>query len=42
MSDAPTTPSERIEALDQLRGIALFGVLVVNLVTGFRVSLFDP
>ena len=39
---APTTPSERIDALDQLRGIALFGVLLVNLVTGFRVSLFDP
>jgi uncharacterized protein len=30
----------RIEAIDILRGIALFGVLAVNLVTEFRVSIF--
>lgn len=32
--------TRRIEALDVLRGMALFGVLSVNLVTGFRVSIF--
>jgi uncharacterized protein len=37
---APTTPDERIAAIDILRGIALFGVLMVNLVKEFRVSLF--
>ena len=31
---------ERDEAVDILRGVALFGVLVVNLLTGFRLSLF--
>ena len=36
----PVIPSERIHAIDILRGIALFGVLVVNLVNEFRVSLF--
>ena len=34
-------PETRIEALDALRGVALFGVLIVNLVDGFRVSIFD-
>lgn len=32
---------ERAVALDALRGIALFGVLLVNLITAFRVSLFE-
>src|SRR5438552_5362665 len=36
----PTDPGERIESLDALRGLALFGVLIVNLQTQFRVSLF--
>lgn len=43
MNDArpkPVSPSERIEALDVLRGIALFGVLAMNIVTIFRVSIF--
>jgi len=31
---------QRIESLDILRGIALFGVLTVNLITAFRVSIF--
>lgn len=30
-----------IETIDALRGIALLGVLVVNLVTEFRVSIFE-
>ena len=37
----PTTPSDRLEALDILRGIALFGVMAINLVAAFRVSLFQ-
>jgi uncharacterized protein len=37
---APASRAERIEAIDALRGIALFGVLMVNLVTEFRVSIF--
>lgn len=31
---------QRIDALDVLRGLALFGVLTVNLITAFRVSIF--
>ena len=34
-------PEERIAALDILRGLALFGVLAVNLVAEFRVSIFQ-
>lgn len=37
----PTTPGERHPTLDVLRGVALFGVLLINLHTLFRVSLFD-
>jgi uncharacterized protein len=37
---APASRAERIEAIDALRGLALFGVLIVNLVTEFRVSIF--
>lgn len=39
-NDCPTEPVERIESLDALRGLALFGVLMVNLQTQFRVPLF--
>ena len=38
---SPTAPQERTEWIDAIRGIALFGVLVVNLVTAFRVSIFQ-
>lgn len=31
----------RIDSIDILRGIALFGVLIVNLVTEFRISIFS-
>jgi uncharacterized protein len=34
----PISPSERIEPLDVLRGLALFGVMAINLVYGFRIS----
>jgi uncharacterized protein len=37
----PTTPSERLDVLDILRGIALFGVMAINLVAAFRISLFQ-
>jgi uncharacterized protein len=37
----PVTPTERIETIDVLRGIALLGVAAVNVVTVFRVSIFE-
>jgi uncharacterized protein len=37
----PTAPGERYVTLDVLRGLALFGVLLINLHTLFRVSLFE-
>lgn len=33
---------ERYVALDALRGLSLFGVVMVNLLTQFRVTLFEP
>jgi uncharacterized protein len=33
-------PGQRLMSIDIMRGLALFGVLVVNLVTEFRVSIF--
>src|ERR1700676_774717 len=35
-----TAPTDRVAQIDILRGMALFGVLIVNLVKEFRVSLF--
>ena len=40
-SSGPISPAERIDAIDALRGVALFGVLAMNLVMGFRVSIFE-
>jgi uncharacterized protein len=37
----PIRPDRRIAVIDVLRGVALFGVLSVNLITEFRVSLFQ-
>lgn len=37
----PISSDERNISLDALRGAALFGVLIVNLLVGFRVSLFQ-
>src|SRR5438046_6598859 len=40
-SPRPMSPSERIDAIDVLRGIALFGVLAINITSEFRVSIFE-
>jgi uncharacterized protein len=37
----PKPPEQRLPSLDALRGFALFGVLLVNLVVEFRVSIFQ-
>lgn len=37
----PTTPSDRLEALDVLRGVALFGVMAINVTASFRISPFQ-
>jgi uncharacterized protein len=37
----PVTPAERYRALDALRGLALLGVLLVNLHSDFQVSLAE-
>jgi uncharacterized protein len=40
-SSRPVSPAERIDAIDVLRGIALLGVVAINVVTEFRVSIFE-
>ena len=37
----PKSAAERIDAIDVLRGIALLGVLAINVVNEFRVSIFE-
>jgi uncharacterized protein len=37
----PVTLAERYPVIDVIRGISLFGVVLVNLITGFRVSLAE-
>jgi uncharacterized protein len=37
----PVAPSKRIEAIDVLRGLALFGVIAINVVFEFRVDIFE-
>ena len=34
-------PSNRIEGIDVLRGLALFGVVAIHVVLEFRVSIFE-
>lgn len=38
---APVAPTDRIAAIDIVRGIALFGVMAINVVSVFRVSIFE-
>jgi uncharacterized protein len=38
---SPIVPSDRIAAIDIVRGIALFGVMAINITTIFRVSIFE-
>ena len=40
-ASAPIEAVDRLVALDILRGIALFGVMVINVVFEFRVSIFE-
>lgn len=40
MRPGPVSPSDRIDSIDVLRGVALLGVLAINLVMEFRVSIF--
>lgn len=40
-STSALSPEKRIDAIDVVRGVALFGVLIVNVVTEFRVSIFQ-
>src|SRR5258707_9337925 len=37
----PIKPADRIAAIDIVRGIALFGVMAINVATEFRVSIFE-
>jgi uncharacterized protein len=37
----PVNPSDRLDSIDALRGVALLGVLAINLVMEFRVSIFE-
>jgi uncharacterized protein len=41
MRPGPVNPSDRIDSIDVLRGVALLGVLAINLVMEFRVSIFE-
>ena len=40
-ASAPVNPSGRIEAIDALRGLALFGVFAIHVTMQFRVSIFE-
>src|SRR3954467_13298144 len=40
-SQGPIAPSQRIEAIDVLRGLALLGVIAINVVFEFRVDFFE-
>jgi uncharacterized protein len=40
-AQGPVASSNRIEAIDVLRGLALFGVITIHVVFEFRVSIFE-
>src|SRR5262245_18991440 len=37
----PLAPMDRLAGIDVLRGLALFGVMAINIVFEFRVSMFE-
>src|SRR5690348_15572333 len=37
----PVAPTDRIVAIDVVRGITLFGVMAINVTTAFRLSIFE-
>lgn len=37
----PVRPADRVESIDVVRGVALFGVMAMNLLTTFRESIFQ-
>ncbi|HEV2702147.1 MAG TPA: DUF418 domain-containing protein [Steroidobacteraceae bacterium] len=37
----PVRPADRVESIDVVRGVALFGVMAINLLTSFRASIFQ-
>jgi uncharacterized protein len=37
----PIAPANRIASIDIVRGLALFGVMAINIVMEFRVSIFQ-
>jgi uncharacterized protein len=41
VASAPVHPGERVDAIDVLRGTALFDLLAINVVNEFRVSIFE-
>jgi uncharacterized protein len=41
LAPVPLAPQDRVAAIDVLRGLALFGVMAINLVFAFRVSIFE-
>jgi uncharacterized protein len=40
-AEAPLAPVDRLAGVDALRGLALFGVMAINIVFEFRVSMFE-
>src|SRR5262249_48647295 len=40
-AQSPLPATDRLVAIDVLRGLALFGVMAINLVFEFRVSIFQ-
>lgn len=41
LAAAPVNPAQRIDAIDALRGLALFGVMAINVTMEFRVTIFE-
>jgi uncharacterized protein len=38
---APVRPADRVDSIDVVRGVALFGVMAINLLTSFSASIFQ-